>query len=111
MSAPTTNTTSLVYIVNHTMGADVTGPQVPKELQTGMYIQAVVTGGSSPTGDFKIQSSSDALTWTDVANSSQSITGDGSVSWNIGPAYYKFWRLVYTFTSGSGTLDVSYNMI
>jgi hypothetical protein len=84
----------------------------------GFSIQAVYTG--TPTGTIKLQASCDPATsynsttnvtgsnkptnWTDIANSSQSLSAAGSYIWNIPDAMYSWVRLVYTDgSSGSST--------
>ena len=75
----------------------------------GYSIQVVFTG--TPTGTFKLQASSDPVNgvssglntpvnWTDVANSSQSITAAGNYMWNVFDVMYNWVRLVYQDTSG-----------
>lgn len=67
--------------------------------------------GSSPTGSFKLQASDDITydassvsTWTDISGSSQAITTDGNHQWKL-LARYKWIRVVYTRTSGTGTVN------
>lgn len=76
-----------------------------------MYaIQAVVSSGTSPSGALTLEASCDPSnttpsTWTEIGNTSQTVTADGSFLWNVENAGYNWVRLVYTRTSGSGTLD------
>lgn len=83
-------------------------------------IQAVWTG--SPVGTLKIQVSNDivpdgvggdqasnVVNWTDYTNSSQSISGAGNFVWNVLEAGYRWVRLVYTKTSGSGTINAVFS--
>lgn len=81
-------------------------------------IQTAYTG--SPVGDFKLQASLDKgddsaatealrgagiTTWTDIPSSTQAAGGSaGSVIWNTDNAGYMWVRIVYTFTSGTGTI-------
>lgn len=80
-------------------------------------IQLVFTG--TPVGTFKLQCSNDAgspnagsaatlatgvTNWTDVADSSQSITTAGDMVWNVSNAGYNFVRVVYTRDSSTGSL-------
>jgi hypothetical protein len=83
----------------------------------GASLQAVWTG--TPTGTLKLQCCNDipAVTdttdpstwnWTDVANSSQSLTGSaGNFVWNVFDVYYRWLRVAYVFSSGTGTLQVA----
>lgn len=86
----------------------------------GYSIQIVVTG--SATGTVKLQGSSDPVpdsqfnvksfpvqNWTDIANSDQNITGAGSVMYNVDDSFYNWVRVVYTSTSGTGTMTIRFN--
>lgn len=79
-------------------------------------IQLVFTG--SPVGAFKLQGSDDpggpnntsgsqdanVTNWTDITSSSQAISAAGNIMWDVSNAGYNFVRVVYTVTSGTGTL-------
>ena len=79
----------------------------------GYSFQAVFTG--TPNGVFKLQcsnddvkSSSSVVGWSDVGSSSQAISAAGDLFYNIDAAHYKWVRIVYTRSSGSGSCDVVY---
>lgn len=80
-------------------------------------IQLVFTG--SPGGNFKLQASNDpgqpnaaseaqqvvgVTNWTDVLDSAQTISAAGNHVWTVENAGYTWVRVVWTATSGSGTL-------
>lgn len=78
---------------------------------SGYAIQVEING--TPTGAFKLQSSNDPYlnmlpadqqptNWTDIANSSFSVSASGSVFWNVSSVYYNWVRVVFTDGS-SGT--------
>lgn len=84
------------------------------------YIQAVFTG--SPVGTFKLQVSSDivavgsdtnpsanVVNWIDYTGSSQSISAAGNFAWKVDAGGERYVRLVYTFSSGTGSLNVIYS--
>lgn len=81
-----------------------------------LSIQAVWTG--SPVGDFKIQTSDDFYTvsqsalitnWTDYTGSTQAAGGAaGNATWRIADAGDRWYRVVYTSTSGSGTVNARF---
>ena len=91
----------------------------------GYAIQVVIAG--TPTGTIKLQLSCDPVppkslvfgsngsvtytptNWTDVANSSQSVSAAGSVYWNEpGLAGYNYVRVVYTDgSSGASTATIT----
>ena len=81
-------------------------------------IQAVFTG--SPVGTLKLQISNDivnpiatgtqaveVVNWTDYTGSSTPVTTSGNFVWNCLDVGYRWVRLVYTPTSGSGTLNAT----
>lgn len=76
-------------------------------------VQAVWTG-TSPVGTLKLQASDDFLlnpgdavtNWIDIAGASAAVSGNtGSQMFNYNGAGFQHVRLVYTFTSGVGTLN------
>lgn len=70
-------------------------------------IQAVWTG--SPSGTIKIQVSVNGSTFTDLADSEEAISGAGDFLWVVTDVGYDKMKVVYTPSSGSGTLNVQYN--
>lgn len=81
-----------------------------------------VTWTGTPVGAFKLQVSLDKgddfapteaqrgqgiVNWTDLPSSSQATSGVSSVVWNVEDAGYRWVRIVYTHTSGSGTVSAS----
>jgi hypothetical protein len=80
-------------------------------------IQLVFTG--SPGGNFKLQMSNDEgnpsapkesdrdfkiTNWTDIADSAVTISAAGDLAYNYRDAGYRWVRVLWTQTSGSGTL-------
>lgn len=80
-------------------------------------IQLKFTG--TPGGNFKLQASndpghidaasktnqvSDLAIWTDIADSAQTISAAGDHMWTVENAGYTWVRVVWTQTSGSGSL-------
>lgn len=83
-------------------------------------VQLVFTG--SPVGSFKLQCSNDpgrpflpgesaayadVVNWTDISGSTQAISAAGNHTWQVENAGYLWLRVVYTATSGSGSLDIA----
>lgn len=68
-------------------------------------IQAVYTG--SPVGTLKLQSSNDGTNWDDIAGSTVAVSAAGSQTWNYTGAGFGKVRLVYTATSGTGSLTAT----
>lgn len=86
-----------------------------------LAIQAKITG--STAGTIKLQGSADLgstnatnpaagagiVTWTDIADSSTSVNGTGSVTWNYQGVGYEWIRVVYTRVSGTGSITCTVN--
>lgn len=103
------------------MGANITSEAVPLNQIYTFAIQAVYT--ATPTGTLKLQASCDPYintmptaelptNWTDIANSSISITAAGNYMWNVSDIGYNWVRLVYTDGSGgtsTAALTVTFN--
>lgn len=70
-------------------------------------VQAVFTG--SPVGTLKLQESNDGTNWDDVTSSEKSVSAAGSESWENDSPGLELVRIVYTRTSGTGTLVVIFN--
>lgn len=103
------------------LAATVNGPAQHIEHMVGYSITAAVTGtAGSAVGTLKIQASNDAFddnvgagtyekstaTWVDIPGSSQAVSDDGTFIWNVDAAFYGACRVVYTRTSGTGTMEV-----
>jgi len=74
----------------------------------GFSIKAKYTG--SPTGTLKLQVSNDdpvnggTQEWNDLADSSISVSAAGIYIFNVSVVFFGWVRLVWTVSSGSGTL-------
>lgn len=77
----------------------------------GFSIQIVFTG--SPVGVFKLQASNDeveeyasvdANTWDDITGSEISVTTADAITWNHEDVFFRWVRVVWTKTSGTGTI-------
>lgn len=94
------------------MSATINGAAIDLDQIYGFSVQAIWSG--TPTGTLGLQFSNDIAqggaaptNWT--ADSTQALSGSaGSYMWNIWPANYRWVRLVYTKTSGTGTLNATY---
>lgn len=87
----------------------------------GFSIQVEITGTAA--GTIKLQGSNDpvpdtfgpspssypVVNWSDIADSSQPVTGAGSVFYNFDGCFYNWVRVVYTASSGSGTMTITLN--
>ena len=84
-------------------------------------IQASFSG--SPVGTLKLQISTDqvqvgtgtndpavnVVNWSDYTGSSYSLSASGNYMWNVFPAGYRWVRMVYTKTSGTGSLSATFD--
>lgn len=98
-----------------------TSPPAIVDHAWGYAIQVVITG--TATGTVKLQGSCDpgpnanfqaandpyVVDWTDIANSSQPVTGAGTVTYDVVKTAYPWVRVVYTASSGTGTISARYN--
>lgn len=86
----------------------------------GYSLQAVITG--TATGTLKLQGSNDPVpdasflvptftvsNWTDILDSTQSVTGAGTLLYNVEGVFYNWVRAVYTASSGTGTITIIFN--
>lgn len=89
------------------MTASLTSDTCDVRTEVGYSIQAVWTG--TPTGTLKLQISGDSTSWTD-APSPQSLAGAaGSYIWDVPQTAVGYVRMVYTFTSGTGSLAATFS--
>lgn len=80
----------------------ITSLTINSQLRWGYAVQATYTG--SPVGTLSIQASNDGSNWSTITITVTSINGAGSTMFNMSQELYPYARLVYTKTSGSGTL-------
>lgn len=99
------------------MAADITSDPIWLQNIVNYNIQLVFTG--VPVGSFKLQISNDLgnpeavlqdnrdfqiVNWTDMADSNQAISAAGNHSYEVQNAGHRWVRLIWTFTSGTGTM-------
>lgn len=90
------------------MASTINGPAININLYQDFSFFA--KWSSTPTGTFKLQSSNDlgdtVTDWEDIPGSSVAVAGAaGQQMWNYTRSQFRWVRLVYTATSGSGTLS------
>lgn len=114
---------NVALLSNQSMTGTVTSDGINLISIYAYSIQAYWSGGSGLTaGTFKLQASNDPgdngsgqgvsqpTHWTDVASSSQAISGaSGSILYDVTECGYRWVRLVYTPSGGSGTLTANIN--
>lgn len=112
-----TSTINILTAGPQAMTGNITSDAIYIGQSMGCCIQAVFTG--SPVGSFKLQISQDqgpnetiisatqapVVNWSDYTGSATNINGGGNFSWDVTITNSRWIRLVYTFTSGTGTLQ------
>lgn len=88
-------------------GTDTVSAPVLLNGVNGFSIQAVFTG-SDVAGTIKLECSNDGTNWVTVTNSSQSITNSAGYIWDVPSVEYKYVRVNWDYTSGTGNLTVTY---
>lgn len=95
------------------LGASFNGAAMGIEFVDGYSVCASWDGG---IGTLKIQACNNPFTdnvnmtpnpaavWVDIPGSSVAVSGAGSQFWNVADAKYAGYRIVWTRSSGSGTL-------
>lgn len=104
-------------MIGQAMASSFTSDAVNLINQYAYSMQVTWSGGAAPVGTFKLQGSNDAgdngpgqgvsapTHFTDITNSPQVISGTpGSILYDVTECSYRWVRLVYTATSGSGTI-------
>ena len=93
------------------MATSVNSTVLDLDQYVGCSVQAVWSG--APDGSIKLQISNDiadsgssVVNWDDYTGSSQTVLGAGSFSWNLTQANYRWLRVVYTRSAGTGALTV-----
>lgn len=89
------------------MAGNFTSSSIPLSYNIGYAVQLNWTG--SPVGQSKLQSSIDNINFADIPNSTLTVSGSPPNITNVRIASYPFVRLVYTFTSGTGTAEVLFS--
>lgn len=106
------------------MNATLTSAAMQCLNMAGYSIQIVFTG--TPTGTFKLQASCDPVprqsqvvgsngavtytptNWTDVKDSTFTVSAAGNVQWNVREVFYNYVQVIYTDTSsGSSTAIIT----
>lgn len=91
-------------IENGLMEADIDGPVHEIEHQWLACVQAVWTGATAE-GTLTLQGSINKVNWENLTDYSKSISGDGSVLWDIPNTGIPYIRVHYAFTAGTGNLN------
>lgn len=116
------NFTPAAMMTNVSMAASSNSIGVDVNQLNLMSIQAYWPSTGTPVGTLKVQVSNDRVSvsttsdpaanvvnWTDYTGSTTTVNGAGDVLYNMTFAGYRWARLVYTRTSGTGTLNASFS--
>lgn len=87
------------------LSGSITSETIDVRLQYGFSVIAAWTG-TSPSGTLKVQASPDGTLWVDAGVSASIGPNTGSLFINKEWQFYPYLRLVYTRTSGSGSIDI-----
>lgn len=95
------------------LAASVDGTAIPVDKNyEGFTIAAVISSASSLNGTLKLQAAIDAAAtptnWFDIT-AATTVTADGVTGWDINSVNYRWVRVVYTRTGGSGTMTTTFN--
>lgn len=63
----------------------------------------------APIGTLKITTSLDGINYVDLSGSETEVNGSGDAMWEVATAFYDKIKVVFTRTSGTGTLNVQCN--
>ena len=96
-------------VVNQSMASSFVSTTLDIDEVTSYSIQATWTG--TPVGTVKAQGSNNValLGWTDITDSISAVSGPGTYLLNVERPSYSFVQFVYTFTSGTGTMNAVLN--
>lgn len=108
-----------VFVTAQSLGADFTSDPIQIEQYFGYAITAVCTGASAD-GTIKLQGSVDPaqnplgstptpVTFVDIGGSTGTISGATNVLYNVSNVYYNWVRLVFTRSSGTGSITATIN--
>lgn len=81
-----------------------TVPMILDDLK--MYCIQATISGADVAGTIKLQASVDNVTYLDVANSSVSITSSADQLWDVTICSYRYVRVVWTYSSGTGNIGI-----
>lgn len=98
---------SVNLIIGGDMSANIVSKSMPTPQSRTLGITMVFTG--SPTGTFNVESSNDNTNWIDLPFTEGVIAASGSGdshALTLKEFPFDFVRVVYTFTSGTGVLNV-----
>lgn len=94
-------------IDSQSMATSLTSSAADMSNLDGYAIFAQWTG--SPVGTIKLKVSVDSITYVDLSGSETVVNGAGDALWEVPIAFYDKVQVVFTRTSGTGTLNAQIN--
>lgn len=100
---------------NQDMSTSWTSPAISLKRIFDFSITCNVVAGGAPTGTLSLEQSNssdeshlglDSSSWVTVPDSSQAIVDGGLITWNVSHAGWRWARVRWVSTSGTGTADV-----
>lgn len=92
-------------VINGDMSADITSGSYVIGNATAMSVQ-LTWSGTAPVGDLKVQASNDGTNWVDTDAVVAVATNTDSTLANFEEPGWKWFRIFYDRTSGTGNLNV-----
>lgn len=99
------------FVKAQSISANYTSQSFPVSQYDRFAIQAKITNASAISGILKMQVSINNVDYVDVSDATFSISSNESFIISVTEFAYRFIRLEYTASSGSGTLDAEINTV
>lgn len=94
-------------VTDGNMSSNITSSMVDLSKTDGYSVYAKWTG--SPVGVIELRASLDGINFVPISGSATNVNSAGDALWEITTAFYDKIIVVYTATSGTGTLNVQIN--
>lgn len=94
-----------LIITNGVLNADIASAAQDINQMLAYAVHGVYTGAGAD-GTLETQASNDGTNWILIAGTQAVVAGPGQYMVNVENAGYKFARVVFTFSSGTGLLNV-----
>lgn|SRR4051812_28129703 len=91
----------------HSLGASFNSSALELPLVESLSCQLIWTDGGSLSGTAALQGSNDGVNFVDVGT--QALSGSSTAFINKTDVFYKYARIAYTKSAGTGTLSVIVN--
>lgn len=92
---------------NQSAAVDVTSVPVQIDDLNLYGVQVVFSGGASDlAGVLTLEASNDNVTYITIQGSAQTVSASQNHFWNVEDAAYRWFRAVWTYTSGTGNITM-----